>query len=89
VERVSSVTAFIARYGERPSDDPMAAAIIAELDADARAVVDVQRLPVEARPTQLAARTGRSWTAASIAHAERRAFTALRRALQRRGLLTS
>jgi hypothetical protein len=86
VTPVSSVTAFLARA--RSGADREAADLLAalDLDDDARAAVDAQRVSAAARRQWLEARTGRVWTAAQLAHVESRALVAIRRQLQAKGL---
>jgi hypothetical protein len=87
VQPVSSVAAFVARYvAGGPTEQRAAATVLVALDADARLVVEAQRLPVSRRQAWLREQTGRAWGAAWLAHAEQRAFVELRRELQRRGL---
>ena len=83
---VASVTAFIARYAQSPSADPVAAEILAGLDAEARLAIDGQAQPLGERQRWLEWQSGDAWSAARLAHVEQRAFVAIRRALQRRGL---
>ena len=83
---MSSVAAFVARYVERPADDPVAAAIVATLDRDARLAVAAQALAPPQRRAWLRERSGNEWSEARLAHVEAHAFVQLRRELQRRGL---
>lgn len=85
MQPLSSVAAFVARYVGRPADDPVAAEILDALDPEARTAVEAQRHPAAERLAWLSARSGRAWTAAWLAHVERRAFVQLRRELQQRG----
>lgn len=83
---VSSVAAFLAAArGPGPSARE-AAEILGGLDGDARAVADAQAVAAAHRLAWMEARTGRPWSAAELARAEARAFVAIRRALQARGL---
>jgi hypothetical protein len=87
VEPVSSVIAFVARYAERPTDDAVAAEILSALDADGRLVIAAQAVPRGERRAWLRQRSGRDWSEAWLLHVEQQAFVAVRRELQRRGLL--
>ena len=82
MEPVTSVAAFIARYGD--GSDSRAAEILASLGAEERRVIGLHAAPPAARPGCLA-RLG--WSEAYLRHVEQRAFVDVRRALQRRGLL--
>jgi len=86
VQPVGSVAAFIARYAARPIGDPVAAEIVAALDGEARLAVDAQAQPAAERPAWLRVAGDHDWSDAMCDHIERRAFVALRRELQRRGL---
>ena len=86
MQPVSSVAAFVALYVERRADDPIAAAILEGLDAEARLAVGAAALPPDRRGAWLRERSGTEWSAAWLAHVEQRAYVALRRDLQRRGL---
>jgi hypothetical protein len=86
VQPVGSVAAFIARYVTRPISDPLAAEIVQALDDEARLAVQAQALPAAERPAFRRASGGHDWSDAVCAHVERRAFVALRRELQRRGM---
>lgn len=77
------MAAFIA---EHTANDPAAAAILAELDEETRLAVAAQARPQPLRCAWLRERTGSAWSPARLAHVEDRAFVALRRALQRRGM---
>ena len=87
MQPVSSVAAFVARWlaGDLAGDRD-AAAIVDELDAEARLIVEAQAVEAAARAAWLRERTGSEWSAARITHVEQRAFVELRRALQRRNL---
>ena len=86
MQPVGSVAAFIARYAARPISDPVAAEIVAALDGEARLAVDAQAQPAAERPAWLRVAGDHDWSDAMCDHIERRAFVALRRELQRRGL---
>lgn len=87
MQPVSSVAAFIARYVAGGATAQRAAAtILVALDAEARMVVEAQRLSVGQRLAWLGEQSGHEWTGAGLAHAERRAFVEVRRELQKRGL---
>ena len=83
---VSSVTAFLARA--RRGADREAADLLAafDLDDDARAAIEAQSGSPAERLQRMEARTGRTWTAAQLAHVESRAMVAIRRQLQAKGL---
>lgn len=84
---VSSVIAFLARA--LTDADLRASALLQALDLDdeAWAAVEAQAAPAAERRQWMAVRSGRPWTEAQLAHVEARAFVAIRRQLQARGLL--
>jgi hypothetical protein len=76
MEPVSSVTAFLALYGEDGAGDAQAAEVLAALDEEERRALSVPG--ARSRVTDAGA--------ARRQHARRRAEIRLRRELQRRGL---
>ncbi len=84
---VSSAIAFLARGEEDAVADSTVEEILGELDGDERAVLDAERLPQSQRLGRVRQQLGRDVSEAWLARVEARAFTHLRRALQRRGLL--
>jgi len=86
VQPVGSVAAFIARYAAPPLSDPVAVEIVHGLDEEARLAIDAQALAASERRAWLRRERGRDWSVAQLAHVEQRAFVALRRELQRRGV---
>jgi hypothetical protein len=86
---VSSVTAFLARFGCEPDGDPEAQAICAALaPADREVLQLLAREPdPDARARRLAAAAGVAPSLARLLHTEQLALTALRRLLAARGLL--
>ncbi len=86
---VSSVIAFLARGEEGATVDTTVEEILGELDGDERAVLDAERLPLSQRLGRVRQQLGRDVSEAWLARVEARAFTRLRRTLQRRGLLRS
>lgn len=86
MQPVSSVAAFVARYIERPADDPVAADILAALDGEARLALQARSIAPSERAGWLRQHSDTEWSAAWLAHVDGRASVALRRELQRRGL---
>ena len=87
MQPASSVVAFIARWAaDGTSNDPLAARILGQLDAEARLVVAAEGIPVERRAEWLRAHSGTEWSNERLAHVEQRAFVELRRALQHAGM---
>lgn len=86
---VSSVTAFLARFGREPDGDPEAQAIWAALAPGDREVLQLlAREPeLDARARRLTAATSVPWSSTRLLHTEQLALTALRRLLAVRGLL--
>ncbi len=89
MERVSSATAFVARYLAVAELDPAARDIIERLSLLERAALALlARVPGrEQRRTRLANQTGELWDAARYDRLESRALLRLQDELQRRGLL--
>lgn len=83
--------AFVARYlesGDMPAHDQRAVErVLAAFDRDTQLILRAQAMPSDERAAWLQQQTGHTWSAAWLAHAERQAFIALRRALHRAGLL--
>jgi hypothetical protein len=83
---VTSVAAFLARaHAGEPQARLVYAAMANDLDPEARAAAEAQRIPAAQRRAWMEARTGRPWTAAQLAHLEQCTFVSIRRLLQAAG----
>lgn len=83
---VTSVAAFLARvHAGEPQARLVYAAMLNDLDPEARAAAEAQQVPVAQRREWMETKTGRAWTAAQLAHVEQRTFVSIRRLLQAAG----
>jgi hypothetical protein len=85
MQKVSSVTAFLARALRDPTPDTVA--LLGRFEGEDRLLLEAQRVPREERAAWMAERTGRRWSEAALSHAEEIVLLRLRRLLLGQGLL--